>query len=152
MNNEQQTWILKPGHEILNGKDNDYEWTALVKPGEDVTTGFCSTISTTTWEKHFQPLDFSVLTRQVEELADIHFYKDLDPNYQVYQYTETGLSGLWILEYKPDKEQLLAGTKEQCFEQWMSFSEPYIDKKKKEIKEFAEQVVLLLLNQEGETK
>lgn len=39
MNNEQQTWILKPGHEILNGKDNDYEWTALVKPGEDVTTG-----------------------------------------------------------------------------------------------------------------
>ena len=41
MNNEQQTWILKPGHEILNGKDNDYEWTALVKPGEDVTTGFC---------------------------------------------------------------------------------------------------------------
>ena len=152
MNNEQQTWILKPGHEILNGKDNDYEWTALVKPGEDVTTGFCSTISTTIWEKHFMPLSVSGLTRQVEELADIHFYKDLDPNYQVYQYTETGLSGLWILEYKPDKEQLLAGTKEQCFEQWMSFSEPYIDKKKKEIKEFAEQIVLLLLNQEKETK
>lgn len=67
MNNEQQTWILKPGHEILNGKDNDYEWTALVKPGEDVTTGFCSTISTTIWEKHFMPLNVSGLTRQVEE-------------------------------------------------------------------------------------
>ena len=67
MNNEQQTWILKPGHEILNGKDNDYEWTALVKPGEDVTTGFCSTISTTIWEKHFMPLNMSGLTRQVEE-------------------------------------------------------------------------------------
>ncbi len=67
MNNEQQTWILRPGHEILNGKDNDYEWTALVKPGEDVTTGFCSTISTTIWEKHFMPLDVSGLTRQVEE-------------------------------------------------------------------------------------
>ena len=104
------------------------------------------------FNKTFVELDVAGLTRQVEELADIHFYKDLDPNYQVYQYTETGLSGLWILEYKPDKEQLLAGTKEQCFEQWMSFSEPYIDKKKTEIKEFAEQVVLLLLNQEKETK
>lgn len=71
---KQQTWILKPGHEILNGKDNDYEWTALVKPGEDVTTGFCSTISTTIWEKHFMPLSVSGLTRQVEELIQTHDY------------------------------------------------------------------------------
>ena len=70
MNNEQQTWILKPGHEILNGKDNDYEWTALVKPGEDVTTGFCSTISTTIWEKHFMPLDIEDLRQQITEIVE----------------------------------------------------------------------------------
>ena len=108
MNNEQQTWILKPGHEILNGKDNDYEWTALVKPGEDVTTGFCSTISTTIWEKHFMPLSVSGLTRQVEELSKPLFVKGREGSTRYVD--EVGLAA------------------------------------------FAEQVVLLLLNQEGETK
>ena len=144
MTNEQQTYVLKrpinawpnfDSNEMVVELENDDYRCSLEAFNED-----------------FVPLDVSGLTRQVEELTNIHFYKDLDPNYQVYQYTETGLSGLWILEYKPDKEQLLAGTKEQCFEQWMSFSEPYIDKKKTEIKEFAEQIVLLLLNQEKETK
>ena len=118
MNNEQQTWILRPGHEILNGKDNDYEWTALVKPGEDVTTGFCSTISTTIWEKHFMPLDVSGLTRQVEKQIHKAFIRG-------YEY------GL-----KTDGEPS---------------EDPTFDYEKLKTT-IAEQVVLLLLNQEGETK
>ena len=144
---EQQTWVLKQPIEAEYrpiDEDCDYERMFVEAFGE--------AISLDKFNNLFQPLDVSGLTRQVEELTNIHFYKDLDPKYRVYEYTEMGLSGLCILEYKPDNEQLLAGTKEQCFEQWMSFSEPYIDKKKTEIKEFAEQIVLLLLNQEKETK
>lgn len=117
MTNEQQTWILKPGHEILNGKDNDYEWTALVKPGEDVTTGFCSTISTTIWEKHFMPLSVSGLTRQVEELLD-NYYETRFDVYTIFEETDF-----------------------------------HDTKRSHEAKRQAvEQIVLLLLNQEKETK
>ena len=117
MNNEQQTWILKPGHEILNGKDNDYEWTALVKPGEDVTTGFCSTISTTIWEKHFMPLSVSGLTRQVEDEIDYVMEKAI-------------MNHITSEAIDADGSEMHESIKDQA----------------------VKAIVLLLLNQEGETK
>ena len=67
MNNEQQTWILKPEHEVIPGERNGYRWVTLLAPGEDVR-GTATTMNAYGFEKHFVPLDVSGLTRQIEEL------------------------------------------------------------------------------------
>lgn len=117
MNNEQQTWILKPEHEVIPGERNGYRWVTLLAPGEDVR-GTATTMNTYGFEKHFVPLNLSGLTRQVEEQIHKAFIRG-------YEY------GL-----KTDGEPS---------------EDPTFDYEKLKTT-IAEQVVLLLLNQEGETK
>jgi hypothetical protein len=102
MNNEQQTWILKPGIDlrIVDLKDG----LSFVHYVDDYVQ----------WETEhvnalFMKLDVAGLTRQVEELIQTHDYV---------QAANQPMESNWDLE----------------------------------VTSFAEQIVLLLLNQEGETK
>ena len=117
MNNEQQTWILKPvGYKVRNEDANEFvEWRLLVVDGEEFQP-----ITKGNFDALFQPFDVSGLTRQVEEIAG-NFARSCT-----------------TLQFELDQGEIyLEDVQQQMNENKTNF---------------AEQIVLLLLNQEGETK
>ena len=119
MNNEQQTWILKPDVKINDYKvmGSEFLLTESFKLELDGEMGFAP-------KYLFQPLDISGLTRQVEELLQ---------NYGARFFADYEIDRI---AYKENIEAQEAGGRMES----------------RARKEFAEQIVLLFLNQEGETK